>query len=747
MTTDQAPRPDADLVVGVVTHRRPETLARLLDALAGQRFPGGMTPSTSVVVVDNSPAEEGRPVVEHASAQGRLAVSYVPLGACNISEGRNRVLDEACGRAPLLALVDDDEVPAPTWLHHLLDAQRRTGADVVTGPVAATCPVEAPAWVRGADFFSVPAGPPGGGWVEEAYTCNVLLRTDLVERLGLRFDEVLGVSGGEDQLFFRQARAAGARLWSEPAALVLDPVANSRLSARYLLRREFRMGGTLGLLDRSRPGWPAGRPLLRVAKAGAWALRGGLTMARAVVTADRTLGVLALMRVLRAAGMVHGLLGRTYQLYAGAPTDMRSSAVALVVQEGPAYQRAGHSRHLQGLLDHLCERGHDVTVVVPGRRVGFLVHRLRAGQPTYRAPGLVTVGRRQFLVAPRAVAAQLAWTAFRHAPRAVQQLADRARTARRSRQQVDHVLGTWLSRGASAWVTRTLAPLRPHTVLFNTVFAVPEPLILPSSVSVRAVISHDVVHERAASFAAAGHQVHPVDFSASDEAGRLAGMDAVLAIQADDARALRRLAPHARVLVSPVVVDVPAVPRDAAAPGRCLFVGSGSLHNVEALEWFLRECWPGVRERCPQAELHVVGTVSARLATVPAGVVVQGEVPDLTEEYRHAQLVVAPLRTGSGLKVKVVEAMCHGVAIVTTSVGAQGLMGLQPAPFLVADTSGEFVAAVLTVLEDDAVRRGLERAALAAAPSFSSARAFAELDALLAGRPAGMPSSRQGELG
>jgi GT2 family glycosyltransferase len=213
-----------DVVVGIVTHRRPASLQTLLERLAVLRFPGRAAPSISVVVVDNSPDLEGRAVVDRASASGLVPVDYVPLGAGNIASGRNEVLRVACGQAPLIALIDDDELPDIEWLHHLLVARHRTAADVVTGPVVADYPAGAPEWLSRSGFHSM-AGPSTGRWVDEAYTCNVLVSRDLVRRLALRFDEALGVSGGEDQLFFRQAREGGPVCWFGGRSCVTLPVA------------------------------------------------------------------------------------------------------------------------------------------------------------------------------------------------------------------------------------------------------------------------------------------------------------------------------------------------------------------------------------------------------------------------------------------------------------------------------------------------------------------------------------------
>ena len=78
--------------------------------------------------------------------------------------------------------------------------------------------------------------------------------------------------------------------------------------------------------------------------------------------------------------------------------------------------------------------------------------------------------------------------------------------------------------------------------------------------------------------------------------------------------------------------------------------------------------------------------------------------------------------------MKIVEAVCHGSAVVTTSVGAQGLSRLTPSPFAQADTAEDFGAAVVRVLADPSYRGLLETAAVAVAPVFSPRRAFQELD-------------------
>lgn len=302
-----------DVVIGICTFRRPELLLRLLHALQA-RDPSIGELRVEVVVVDNAPELGAEAVVRQLSPDPATPVTYVPLGAGNISAGRNETLRQAVARARYLALIDDDELPEPAWLNELLAVQAGTGADIVTGPVLAMYPPAAPGYLRSDDFYSV-VGAPEGAWVGEAVSGNALIATASVD--GLAFDTSLGRSGGEDQLFFRAARARGAGIYYSPRPRVHETVPAERLSVRYLVRREYRKGNTLGLLDRGRPGWPAGRPVRRAASAMWWAVSGLLAMGRGAVDRDRAAAVAGVLRVARSAGMLWGLTGRTFQLYAG----------------------------------------------------------------------------------------------------------------------------------------------------------------------------------------------------------------------------------------------------------------------------------------------------------------------------------------------------------------------------------------------------------------------------------------------
>lgn len=142
--------------------------------------------------------------------------------------------------------------------------------------------------------------------------------------------------------------------------------------------------------------------------------------------------------------------------------------------------------------------------------------------------------------------------------------------------------------------------------------------------------------------------------------------------------------------------------RDAAAP-HVMFVG-GFRHrpNVDGMLWFCREIWPRVQASLPSARLTIAGAEPPLEITslISASIEVTGYVSDaeLDALYRRADLVVAPLRFGAGVKGKVLEAMRQGLPLVLTSVAAEGIPEMTEAG-IVADAPEAFARAVLDLLQ------------------------------------------------
>ncbi len=239
---------------------------------------------------------------------------------------------------------------------------------------------------------------------------------------------------------------------------------------------------------------------------------------------------------------------------------------------------------------------------------------------------------------------------------------------------------------------------------------------------VRAVIAHDVFHQRDRDMRAAQVGVNCEEISAFDEARNLGAAELVLAITNEDAAVFRKLLPKREILVVPKAAEMRNLPSEAGVPGRCLFVAGESAPNVDGIDWFLREVWPEVIGRAPEATLSICGKVCGKLNDVPRGVILRGMVNDLAKEYAEAAAVIVPLRAGSGMKIKLVEALAHGRACVSTSAGLQGLGFLTHGHEVWhADDPHGFADGVVSLLRDEALRTTLQASGHAAVANYLAA--------------------------
>ena len=243
-------------------------------------------------------------------------------------------------------------------------------------------------------------------------------------------------------------------------------------------------------------------------------------------------------------------------------------------------------------------------------------------------------------------------------------------------------------------------------------------------VSASAIVMHDLFHRRAELVASTGARDSVVTVSRADEVEMLAMADLVIAIQRDEADFVAEALPEVQVMTVPMAF---AVGQDAqpGVGGEILFVGSNTEPNIAGLKWFCDNCWPRIHAALPEAVLTIVGTVSAGMGgyPLPQGARYAGTVPDLEPLYTRAGVVISPLTFGSGLKIKLVEAMAKGKAIVATSVTLQGVEEFAEAAILKADDPDDFVRGVVTLAQNEGRRRELGEKALAVAQAHFSADA------------------------
>jgi glycosyltransferase involved in cell wall biosynthesis len=209
--------------------------------------------------------------------------------------------------------------------------------------------------------------------------------------------------------------------------------------------------------------------------------------------------------------------------------------------------------------------------------------------------------------------------------------------------------------------------------------------------------------------------------------------DRVQVFSRRDADAIGEQAPEVsdRVRVNPFgIVLPPAADPARELAGTVLFVGNfAHPPNRDAAIWLAREIMPVVRASRPDARLRIVGTVPPPnvLALAGENVEVIGDADSVRPYLEEAAVVLAPVRTGGGMRMKVLQAIGAGKAVVTTSRGAEGFTAFdEEPPFLVADGEEEIAAATAALLDDDSRRLGMARRAREFAERHHSPEAWAE---------------------
>jgi len=236
--------------------------------------------------------------------------------------------------------------------------------------------------------------------------------------------------------------------------------------------------------------------------------------------------------------------------------------------------------------------------------------------------------------------------------------------------------------------------------------------------------THDLMSDRSASLQREGWRVQK-PFGFEEEVARLARYDLVLLIQPDDhARVAARLGERAMCVSHPVVLPVQPVRPASRVLG---FAASRWVANVHALDWMLRRVWPRLAGQ--EVFLDVAGYVTRELpAQLPPGVRSRGFVPDLEQLWSGVDVAVNPVRWGSGLKIKNVEALASGLPLVTTTEGARGIADAAGDAFLLADEPDAFAAACLRLLDDLPLRARVASSALGLARRrFSPSACFGPL--------------------
>ena len=198
----------------------------------------------------------------------------------------------------------------------------------------------------------------------------------------------------------------------------------------------------------------------------------------------------------------------------------------------------------------------------------------------------------------------------------------------------------------------------------------------------------------------------------------------VIAVSENDRELMNQWVDGSRVTVVPTGVDLqqykPSPARESASP-LVVFVGAMDWEpNVDGVEYFCSQIWPKVLAEVPDAQFRIVGRNPDKRVQKWACNTVQvtGRVPSVVDHLRDAAAVIVPLRIGGGTRLKIYEAMATGRAVVSTTIGAEGLDVHHGEDVVLADEPERFAQAVVMLLKDPKERLRFEGAAAATAARY-----------------------------
>jgi glycosyltransferase involved in cell wall biosynthesis len=222
-----------------------------------------------------------------------------------------------------------------------------------------------------------------------------------------------------------------------------------------------------------------------------------------------------------------------------------------------------------------------------------------------------------------------------------------------------------------------------------------------------------VLHARSAETSsglmAAGH-ARFADRSRAYEADLLPRYSLVLTTSQNDAAEAQRIAPSARVAIYPNALPLAEIPPGGEEPV-VVFSGNFEYHpNIDAVAWLISEIWPEVHRHCPDLRLRLVGRGDQFIRhLLPSGLDIEttGPVEDARAAIARARIVIAPLRSGSGTRIKILEAWAAARPVVATSLAAEGLDCRDDRQLIIANTAQDYGTSIAQLNADPSRRAEL----------------------------------------
>ena len=253
-------------------------------------------------------------------------------------------------------------------------------------------------------------------------------------------------------------------------------------------------------------------------------------------------------------------------------------------------------------------------------------------------------------------------------------------------------------------IKKTLAEIQPDVVQLETLFLAPYVELIRKHATAKIVMrAHNVEHEIWSRITENTTSIFKRNYLAyltrklkRFEVQHLNKYDLLVPITKRDLKTFRQLGFEGNQEVIPIGIDhdryQPAVFR-MDQPLSISFIGSLDwVPNLEGMDWFIKNAWPKISAAFPELTLHLAGrnTPDHLYKLAPQKITVHGEVPDAQEFINQHPIMIVPLLSGSGMRVKILEGMALGRVVITTSIGLEGIEAVHEKEVLIADTAEEW---------------------------------------------------------
>lgn len=190
--------------------------------------------------------------------------------------------------------------------------------------------------------------------------------------------------------------------------------------------------------------------------------------------------------------------------------------------------------------------------------------------------------------------------------------------------------------------------------------------------------------------------------------------DTILTVTPKDKDVLKEYL-NKKIITSPFLLNINIGELPPNNSPNLFFVGGNSPHNTDAILYLLRDIYPKIKKELNDVQLYVIGREFPQEVLNyhgKDGILIPGYVLDLISYIKMCSILVAPLRFGSGIKGKIIEAMMHRRAVITTSVGVEGIGLTHEKDVIIADNTEDFIQGTIRLLREDDLRETLINNAL-----------------------------------